>query len=60
MFGPFTKDGRIIYSGGSQNLERRNVELTNIKITKHELIDSFIFKFNFLLFLIYLHNFIIF
>ena len=43
-------------SGGGQNLERRNVEqsifrhfeIANIKITKHELIDSFIFDFFFI------------
>ena len=42
-------------SGESQNLERRNVErlifrnfkITNIKITKNELLNDFIFKFNF-------------
>ena len=41
--------------GGGHILERHNVErptfrnykITNIKITKDELLDSFIFKFNF-------------
>ena len=41
--------------GGGQNLERRNVErsifrnlkIANIKLTKDELLDNFIFKFNF-------------
>ena len=41
--------------GGGQNLERRNVErpifrnfkIANIKITKDELFDHFIFEFNF-------------
>ena len=41
------------FGGGGQNLERRNVErpifrnfkITNIKILKDELIDSFIFEF---------------
>ena len=41
--------------GGDQNLERRNVErpilgnfkIANIKITKDELFDNFIFEFNF-------------
>ena len=50
--------------GGGQNLERRNVErliyrnfkITNIKITKDELFDSFIFDFIFSLFINYLHN----
>ena len=45
-------------TGGSQNLEWRNVErpifrnskVSNIKITKNELFDSFIFEFNFLFF----------
>ena len=54
--------------GGRQNLERRNIErsifrnfkITNIKITKDELFDSFIFKKNFLLFISFLHNLIIF
>ena len=40
--------------GGGQNLERQNVEqpifrnfkIANIKITKDELFDNFIFKFN--------------
>ena len=55
-------------SGGGQNLERRNVErpifrnfkITNIKITKDDLLDSFIFEFFFSLFINYLHNLIIF
>ena len=54
--------------GGGQNLEQRNVErpifhnfkITNIKITKDELFDSFIFEFIFSLFVNYLHNLIIF
>ena len=54
--------------GGGQNLERRNVErpilpnfeITNIKITKDELFDSFIFEFIFSLLINYLHNLIIF
>ena len=41
-----------IHSGGGQNSERRNVErpifrnfkITNIKITKDDLLDSFIFE----------------
>ena len=41
-------------SGGGQNIERRNIErpifrnfkIANIKITKDELFDNFIFKFN--------------
>ena len=41
--------------GGGQNLEGRNVDrpifrnfkITNIKITKDELFDNFIFEFNF-------------
>ena len=41
--------------GGDQNLERRNVKrpifrnlkIANIKITKDELLDNFIFEFNF-------------
>ena len=56
------------FPGGGQNLERRNVErqifrnfeITNIKITKDELFDSFIFEFIFSLFINYLHNLIIF
>ena len=44
--------------GGSQNLERRNAErpifrnikIANIKITKHELFDNFIFEFDSLFF----------
>ena len=52
--------------GGGQNLERRNVErpifrnfkITNIKITKYELFDSFIFEFIFSLFINYLHTLI--
>ena len=54
--------------GGGQNLERRNVKrpifrnfkITNIKITKDDLLDSFIFEFIFSLFINYLHNLIIF
>ena len=46
---------KIYFTGGGQNLERRNVErptfrnfkIVNIKITKHELFDNFIFEFNF-------------
>ena len=53
--------------GGGQNLEQRNVErpifrnfkITNIKRTKDELFDSFIFNF-FLLFINFLHSSIIF
>ena len=53
---------------GGQNLERRNVKrpifrnfkITNIKITKNELFDSFIFEFIFSFFINYLHNLIIF
>ena len=45
--------------GGGQNLERRNVErpifrnfkIANIKITKEQLFDNFIFEFNILFFL---------
>ena len=41
--------------GGGQSLERRNVKrpifrnikTANIRITKHELFDNFIFKFDF-------------
>ena len=52
----------------NQNLERRNVErpifrnikITNIKITKDELFDSFICEFIFLIFVNYLNNLIIF
>ena len=44
----------INYMGEGQNLERRNVErrmfrnfkIANIKITKDELLNNFIFKFN--------------
>ena len=46
-----------------RNVERlifRNFKITNIKITKDELFDSFIFEFIFLLFMNYLHNLIIF
>ena len=54
--------------GGDQNLEPRNVEqpifrnfkMTNTKIPKDELFDSFIFEFIFSLFKNYLHNLIIF
>ena len=43
------------YGGGGKILERRNVErpifrnfkIANVKITKDELFDSFIFEFNF-------------
>ena len=62
-FGIYTMN-----SGGGQNLERQNVErpifrnfkITNIKITKDDLLDSFIFEFIFSLFINYLHNSIIF
>ena len=45
----------IVVMGGGQNLERRNVErpifrnlkIANIKITRNELFDNFIFEFNF-------------
>ena len=55
-------------SGGGQNLERWNVErpitwnfkITNTKIRKDELLDSFIFELIFSLFINYLHNLIIF
>ena len=54
--------------GGGQNFEQRNVErpifrnfqITNIKITKYELFDSFIFEFIFPSFINHLHNLIIF
>ena len=54
--------------GGGQNLERRNVErpifrnlkITNDKITKVELFDSFIFEFIFSILMNYLHSSIIF
>ena len=54
--------------GGGQNLERRNAErpifrnfkITNIKITKDELFNSFIFELIFSLFINYFHNLIIF
>ena len=54
--------------GGGQNLERRNVErpifrnfkITNDKITKDELFDSFIFEFIYSLLMNYLHSLIIF
>ena len=60
------KDQELL--GGGQNLERqnakrpifRNCKITNIKITKDELFDSFIFKFIVSLFINYLHNLIIF
>ena len=50
--------------GGGQNFKRRNVErlkfrnfkVTNIKITKDELFDSFIIEFVFSFFRNYLHN----
>ena len=53
--------------GGGQILERRKVErpifrnfkIANIKITKDELFDSFIFEFIFSLFINYLRNLII-
>ena len=56
------------HTGGGQNLERRNVErpifrnfkITNIKITKDQLFDSFIFELIFSLIINYLHNLIIF
>ena len=55
-------------TGGGQNLERQNVErpmfcnfkITNIKITKDDLFNNFIFEFIFSLFINYLHNLIIF
>ena len=58
----------IFYKGGGKNLERRNLErpifrnfkITNIKITKDELFDSFIFEFIFSSFINYLNNLIIF
>ena len=45
---------KIEMTGGGQNMERRNVErpifrkfkIANIKITKDELFDNLIFKFN--------------
>ena len=51
-------------TGGVQNLERRNVErpifqnfkIANIKVTKYELFDSFIFEFIFPFFMNYLNN----
>ena len=54
--------------GGVQNLECSNVErpifrnfkITNIKIAKDELFDSFIFELIFSLLINYLHNLIIF
>ena len=54
--------------GRGQNLKRRNVErsifrnfkITNIKITKDELFDSFIVEFIFPLFINYLDSLIIF
>ena len=49
--------------GAGQNLERpifRNFKITNIKITKDELFDSFIFEFIFSLFINYFHNLLIF
>ena len=62
--------GQIQYQrpGGGRNLERRNVarpifwnfKITNIKITKDELFDSFIFEIIFSLFINYLHSLIIF
>ena len=50
--------------GGIQNLERRNVErpifrnlkIANIKTTKDELLDSFIFEFNLSFFRNYLNT----
>ena len=50
--------------GGSQNLERRNVErsvfrnfkIANIKMTKDELFDSFIIEFFFKFFINCLNN----
>ena len=58
----------FIFQGGGQIFERRDVErlifrnfkIMNIKITKDELYDSFIFEFIFSLFINYLHNLIIF
>ena len=58
----------FIELGGGQYLEWRNVErpifrnfkITNIKITKDELFDSFITEFIFSLFINYLKNLIIF
>ena len=54
--------------GGGQNLERRNIEcrifrnfkITNIKIMKDDLFDSFIFELIFSLLINYSHNLIIF
>ena len=48
----------MIKLGGCQNLKRRNLErpifrnfkIANIKTTKYELFDNFIFEFNFLFF----------
>ena len=58
----------MLERGGVQNLECSNVErpifrnfkITNIKIAKDELFDSFIFEFIFSLLINYLHNLIIF
>ena len=52
------------FSGGGQNMERRNLErsiflnfeIANIKITKYELFDYFIFKFNFPFFINHLNT----
>ena len=52
---------------GGENLERRNAErlifqnfkITNIKITRDQLFDSFIFELIFSLVINYLHNLII-
>ena len=49
----------LMKQGGVQNLERRNVErrifrnfkIANIKMTKDELFDNIIFKFNFSFFI---------
>ena len=58
----------LLFAGGGQNSERQNVErpifrnlkITNIKITKDELFDNFIFEFIFSSFINYSHNLIIF
>ena len=54
----FNSLDKKVEKGGGQNLERRNVKrpifwnfkIANIKITKDELFDNFIFEFNFLFF----------
>ena len=65
---PFPQWKPGLSRGGGQNLKQRNIEqpifqnfkITNIKITKDELFDSFIFEFISPLFINYLHNLIIF